>query len=75
MRVQSTKAGTTITLNAPIPRWHSAMPQHRAAPHSASSTRITRGAKQRRPDDETGGIAASIELIQRRGGTPDWAEG
>jgi len=51
------------------------MPQHPAAPHSASSTRITRGAKQRRRDGETGGIAASIELIQRKGGTPDWAEG
>ena len=25
-----------ITLNAPIPRWHSAMPQHRADQHSAS---------------------------------------
>ncbi len=72
---KSTKAGTTITLNAPILRCHSAMPQHPAAPHSASSTRITRGAKQRRRDGETGGIAASIELIQRKGGTPDRAEG
>ena len=36
---------------------------------------VNPGAKQRRPDDETGGIAASIELIQRMGGTPDWAEG
>ena len=34
-----------------------------------------RGAKQRRRDDETSGIAASSELIQRMGGTPDWAEG
>src|SRR5713226_9078954 len=59
---KSTKAGTTITLNAPIPRCHSAMPQRRAAPHSASSTRITPGAKQRRRDGKTGGIAASIEL-------------
>jgi hypothetical protein len=25
--------------------------------------------------DETGGIAASIELIRRMGGTPYWAEG
>jgi hypothetical protein len=54
---------------------HSAMPQHRAVPHSASSTRITRGAKQRRRDGETGSAAASIELIQRKGGTSDWAEG
>jgi hypothetical protein len=50
------------------------MPQRRAAPHSASSTRITGGAKQRRRDGETGGIAASIEPIQRDGATPDWAE-
>jgi hypothetical protein len=64
-----------FTLNAAIPRCHCAMPQHPAAPHSASSTHITRGAKQRRRDGETGGIAASIELIQRKGGTPDWAEG
>ena len=69
---KSTKAGTTITLNAPIPRWHNAMPRHPAAPHSASSTRITRVQKRRR-GDETVGIAVSIELIQRMGGTPDWA--
>jgi len=53
------RTGTTITLNAPILRCHSAMPQHRAAPHSASSTRITGGAKQRRRDGATGAIAAS----------------
>src|SRR5260370_4060071 len=67
---KSTKAGGTITSNAPIPRWQSAICQHRAALHSASSTRITRVQKRRR-GDETGGIAAFIELIQRMGGTPD----
>ena len=71
---KSTKAGTTITSNAAIPRWHSATCQHRAAPHSASSIHITRAQKHHR-DDESGGIAASIELAQRMGGTPDWAEG
>jgi len=45
------------------------------APHSASSTRITGGAKQRRRYGETGGIATSIELIQRAGATPHRAEG
>jgi hypothetical protein len=45
----------TITLNAPTLRCHSAMPQHRAGPHSASSIPITRGAKKRRRHVETGG--------------------
>jgi hypothetical protein len=59
---KSTRVGKTFTSNAAIPRWHSAICQHRAEPPSASSTRITRAQKCRR-DDETAGIAASIELI------------
>ena len=58
---KSTRALTTISLNAPIPRWHSAMPHHRAAPHSALLTRIT-GVQKRRPGDEIAGIAVTIEL-------------
>jgi hypothetical protein len=67
--LQVYQTGGTFTSNAPTPRWHSAICRHRAAPHSASSTRIMRVQR-----DETGGIAASIEPIQRMGGTPDWAE-
>jgi hypothetical protein len=59
---KSTKALPTITMNAPIPRCHNARPRHRAVPHSASSIRITRGAKRHR-DGETGGIATSTELV------------
>jgi hypothetical protein len=59
---KSTKAGMTTISNADIPRWHSAICQHQAAPPNALSTRITQAQKRRR-DDETGRIGAFIELI------------
>src|SRR5436190_15829318 len=48
----------TSTLSVAIPRWHNAICRHRAAPPSASSTRITPAQRH-----EAGGIAASIEPI------------
>src|SRR6266404_714968 len=60
---KSTRAGTTITSNAAIPRWHSATCQHRGDQRNASSIHITRVQKRRR-GDATGAIAASTEPSQ-----------
>ncbi len=52
-----------LTRIAPSLRWPNARCRLPAARPSATSTRITR-AQRRRKDETTGGIAASIELIQ-----------